>query len=35
MRRRSWIALLVSVPLLVLGLPAPPVVAATQSDPIS
>jgi RHS repeat-associated protein len=35
MRRRSWVALLLSVPLLVLGLPAPPVSAATQSDPIS
>jgi RHS repeat-associated protein len=35
MGRRSWVALLVSVPLLVLGLPAPPAAAATQSDPIS
>jgi RHS repeat-associated protein len=35
MGRRSWIALLLSVPLLVLGLPAPPAAAATQSDPIS
>jgi RHS repeat-associated protein len=35
MGRRSWVALLLSVPLLILGLPAPPVSAATQSDPIS
>jgi RHS repeat-associated protein len=35
MGRRSWVALLLSVPLLVLGLPAPSVSAATQSDPIA
>jgi RHS repeat-associated protein len=35
MRRRSWVALLVSVPLLVLGLPPLATQAATQSDPIS
>jgi RHS repeat-associated protein len=35
MGRRSWVALLLSVPLLVLGLPPPTAQAATQSDPIA
>jgi RHS repeat-associated protein len=35
MRRRSWVALLVSIPLLVLGLPAPPAAAITQPNQIT
>ena len=35
MTRRSWVALLVSIPLLVFGLPAPPVAAITQSNQIT
>jgi len=35
MGRRSWVALLVSIPLLALGLPALTAQAATQSDPIA
>lgn len=35
MRRRSWVALLVSVPLLVLGLPTPQVAAITQPNQIT
>jgi RHS repeat-associated protein len=35
MDRRSWVALLISVPFLVLGLPPPTAQAATQSDPIA
>jgi RHS repeat-associated protein len=35
MGRRSWVALLVSIPLLALGLPALAAQAATQSDPIA
>lgn len=35
MTRRSWVALLVSVPLLVLGLPTPRVAAITQANQIS
>lgn len=35
MGRRSWVALLASVPLLVLGLPAPPVAAITQPNEIT
>jgi RHS repeat-associated protein len=35
MRRRLWVALLVSIPLLVLGLPAPRVAAITQPNQIT
>jgi RHS repeat-associated protein len=35
MGRRSWVALLVSIPLLVLGLPPPPTAAITQPNQIT